>query len=156
MRFLSNEEITNFGKQYWTYNFNIRENYVLLWHTGVRVWVVVNRLVKGNATDIQSSLLDRIVSGHCETRLTFSTANTLVGWFEYRYRCLLTPCICRWIFNSVLVSLIKINPCRFYNIGIKQKILRSNNNWFSNGKLISTYIVHFIIYYLFYMDKMYE
>lgn len=57
---------------------SILENYVLLWHTGVRVWVVVNRLVKGNATDIQSSLLDRIVSGHCETRLTFSTANTLL------------------------------------------------------------------------------
>lgn len=85
----------------------------LLWQIGVRVRVVVNRSVKGNATDIQSSLLGRFVSGYCETRLTFSTAeceyvasNTDVRWL---------PCLPIWRISSC-VNVIK--PVSFIASGV--------------------------------------
>jgi hypothetical protein len=71
MKFLSKEEITDLDTCSEIYRrrilISVEGVYVLLRQIGVRVWVLVNRLVKGNATDIQSSLLDRIVSWHCET-----------------------------------------------------------------------------------------
>lgn len=116
------------GKWYWTYNFNTRGNYVTYWSQSLSC-----------GQPIGEGERDRHPVFFARSNRVWTLRNS-PDFLNCEYVGLNAD-VCWLLYLSMniqqCVSVIKINPCHLHNIYIfKQKILRSNNNWFSNHKSI--------------------